>query len=460
MNTQHHLLAADQRLSQSFIWSAQRQFFAHIGIDAWRQDIVPHHISCNPIMARTYSRLTFAYLQDWLTHHTPQPNTPFYIVELGAGSGRLGHHFLTDFHQLWQNSPHAHLPVKLILTDFTPTLLHFWSQNPTLQQWHQQGWLDFALFDAQQPQPLTLLHDQTTIPHPQHPHPTILLANYFFDSIPQDCFLVADGLLHENLLSAYGPQPDIDLNDTATLHQLTFAFEPFPARLPYYHDPNWDAILAEYEQSLPDTVFVFPQIGLNTLRFWHQNSPHGLLLLTADKGYTHLPDLYDQDDPDFTLHGSFSLMVNYHALGRYTAHHNGLTLTTPHYQNNLQLLAFLFDPHTKHTPNLHQAFTHYVTQAGPDDFFALKLLLETQYDQLDLPQLLSYLRLTGWDPQLLLDAWPHFCDLAYEAHPVWHDDIRHALSQIHQTYLPLSHPDPLLTAINDLLTQLDCEPLP
>ncbi|MCB0027603.1 MAG: hypothetical protein KDE28_06845, partial [Anaerolineales bacterium] len=82
------LLEADKRLSQSLIWQIQRDYFLKTGMAAWQADVVPHEISCNPYIARSYGRLILAYLRDWLAAGL-DVTEPIYVVELGAGSGRL-----------------------------------------------------------------------------------------------------------------------------------------------------------------------------------------------------------------------------------------------------------------------------------------------------------------------------------------------------------------------------------
>ncbi|MCB8961154.1 MAG: hypothetical protein H6651_12635 [Ardenticatenales bacterium] len=82
------ILEADKRLSQSLIWQIQRDYFLKTGMAAWQADVVPHEISCNPYIARSYGRLILAYLRDWLAAGL-DVTEPIYVVELGAGSGQL-----------------------------------------------------------------------------------------------------------------------------------------------------------------------------------------------------------------------------------------------------------------------------------------------------------------------------------------------------------------------------------
>jgi hypothetical protein len=52
----------------------------------------------------------------------------------------------------------------------------------------------------------------------------------------------------------------------------------------------------------------------------------GMVLLTMDKGFHELDKLKGKKEPDIITHGSFSLWVNYHALGTYCKKQGGKVL--------------------------------------------------------------------------------------------------------------------------------------
>ena len=146
-----HIIAGDQRLSQSLLWQIQRHYFQNNGLKAWREDIVPHWISSNAVMSRAYGQIVLGYWRDWLTAvnpHTIDQEQPFYIIELGAGSGRLAYHFLHHFLPLLAQSPLANLSFKYVMTDFVPEILDFWQSHERLRPWLEAGVLDLALFDV------------------------------------------------------------------------------------------------------------------------------------------------------------------------------------------------------------------------------------------------------------------------------------------------------------------------
>lgn len=432
------ILGADQRLSKSIIWEIQRQYFLKNGLKAWQDEFVPHYITSNPFVAKAYGRTIFGYLRDL----TAVPGAidltqPIYIVELGAGSGRFAYHFLTRFFPMLKGSPLAELDVKLVLTDFVPKILDFWQSHERFQPWIEAGMLDFALFDAVDLRPIDLVNANQTLAPDTVTNPIILIANYFFDSIPQDSFAIVDDQLCENLLTLYSSQPEPDLADQTIWQRLKLAYERIPLQTDYYEVDIYNQILMDYEAILPDTVFPFPKIGLDCLRFWKGFGDGRCLLLSGDWGYSMPESLVNQEDPMPNMHGSFSMMVNYDAIGQYVMMEGGLVLRPPHYQDSLQVGAYLFGERPQNALETKLAFSEAISDFGPDDFYSLKEVMDSQYTTMTLAQLLSYLRLSNWDATLFEDMYTAFLAKAVEVSPAWYGDIYFAAARVWQGYLPL-----------------------
>jgi hypothetical protein len=452
-----YLLEADKPLSQSLLWQIQRRYFLREGVAAWQNDVVPSDISCNPVMAHAYSQMVMAALRDWAAETPLSPDEPIYMIELGAGSGRLGYHFLHQFNGRFANSPFSKFQFKYILTDFAPQIVSFWQKHPRFQPWVAAGKLDFALFDVADMRPLTLQHSGLTLTPSHFANPVILIANYFFDSIPQDSFAVTDGVLCQNLLSLYHALPSPDLDDPLVWDDLQLAYEAIPLERPYTAAPIYNDILAAYEAALPDTTITFPNIGLDCLHFWQTQTNGRLFLLSADRGTTHFNDLAGQDDPLPNLHGSFSLMVNYHAIGEYAARTGGKMLHPPHYQDNLQVAACWLGSVPNNSRESDTAFVDAISLGGPDDYFALKQALTAQADNLTLPQLLSVLRWSRWDASLFHDCFDALTQAVENSDAVWYGDVVEALTRLWRCYLPLGEPDPVQLRIEILLRQMDMD---
>jgi len=379
------------------------------------------------------------------------PEQPLYIVELGAGAGRLAYHFLTQFQPLLAQSSLAGWDIKYVLTDFVPEIVAFWQNHERFHPWIEAGWVDVALFDVMAPRSLFLQHAQLTLTPEQMENPVILIANYFFDSIPQDSFTIEEGHLCQNLLTLFSSQPEPDMADLTIWQRLKLAYEAIPLAESAYADPTYNQILESYAAHLPDTTLTFPNVGLDCLRFWQEFGNGRFLLLSSDRGITLPQSLLDQDDPLPNLHGSFSFMVNYHAIGRYIELSGGLVLHMDHYQDSLQTAVYLLGQLPQNALETRVAFQQTLQKNGPDDYFALTQALEPHLDNLSLPQILSYLRITAFDANIFRDCLPVLKVQLKQADPVWFEDTWMVMQQVWQQYLPITDDDDLARQIEELL---------
>lgn len=444
----------------------QRAYFLQNGMTAWQEDVVPSYISSNLVMARTYSQILYGYLRDCYAaaergEFALDTNQPINIIELGAGSGRLAYHFLQTFLPRYQQSPFASLPIRYVMTDFVPQIADFWQGHGRFQPYLDSGILDVALFDVMhRERPFILQKGGHTLTPENVQNPVILIANYFFDTIPQDSFVVEEGLLCQNLLTLTSTQPEPDLADPAIWDRLALHYEPIPLEKSFFDVRLYNQILDDYEASLPDCSFSFPSVGLDCVRYWQQFGNGRMLLLTSDRGYSLPNALVNQPDPLPNLHGSFSLMVNYHAMGEFVSRSGGIVCQTPHYQDNIQVLAYLLGQIPQQGQETELAFATAVGEGGPDDFHALKSVVEKQYRAMRLPELLSFLRVAGWDAAVFTDMCPHLQTALETADPVWHPDVALAVKNVWQHYLPLRKEDGLHGQINRLLDLMGYEMLP
>src|ERR671933_153330 len=145
-----YVLEQDQRLSRSLLWQLQRRFFDAQGPNAWLQDGgVPHYITTNPYIARSYARVALGFLRDCRavapgdpTFAPLDPTQPVYVVELGHGPGRFGHAFLTQFLDLLARSSLKGIPIQYVMTDVAESNVTHWRTHPSLQPFVAAGQLD------------------------------------------------------------------------------------------------------------------------------------------------------------------------------------------------------------------------------------------------------------------------------------------------------------------------------
>ena len=286
-----------------------------------------------------------AFLRDGLEPNAAapiDPTQPLYLVELGAGPGRFAFHFLKQFLRLLDQAGLGSLPFKYVMTDFVGPTIDFWSRHPQLKPFVERGILDFAHFDASQPQPLRLLHSAALLDQGALANPLVLVANYFFDAVPQDVFYLHQGKLHEGRVTVTSAQAEPNLEDPTLLSRVVVGYDHQLLAADPYEDGAFNRILNEYSQRLGDTTILFPFAALQCVRFFRGLSGDRLLVLAADKGFHWEEDLLRWGEPQMAIHdGCFSLPLNFHAMGQYILQQGGQVLQTPHHHPSLDILAFL-----------------------------------------------------------------------------------------------------------------------
>lgn len=460
------VLEDKQRFSRSILWQLQRHFFDQQGIQAWQQGTVPHYITSNPYIANAYAQVVLGFLRD--CHAIPKrknaevsaidPTQPIYILELGSGSGRFAYYFLKKFHSVYTQSAIHQTSVKYILTDFTEQNLNYWKAHPSLQPYLEKGLLDFACFDAETNQNITLHQSGEVLTVDSIKNPLIVLANYVFDSIPQDLFLIENGQLSESLITLRSAQAEQTLDDPELLTRLEISYTQQAINGDFYDNDGFNRLLKDYQQTLTDTYLVFPHVALQCLNHLRQLCGDRLLLLSGDKGYSREEDLLFRGEPGITLHGSFSLMVNYHAIGQYVHHQGGTFLTTPHRHRSLNICAALFGTHPHNHPETQLAFNQAVVQNSPDDFFVLKKAIEKHSDSLSIEEILAYLRLSNWDAAIFLDCFPTMMEQLENLPASLEEELFWIVQNVWDTYYPIGENRDLAFYLGMLLYSMEYFP--
>lgn len=401
------ILEAETPLSRSRLWRLQRAFFEGRGIDAWRRAIVPHYVTSNPYIAAAYAQLVLGYWRDaWPTLSGAQP---LYLVELGAGSGRFAFHFLRRLTALLPRSPLADVRFTYVLTDVAERNLEFVAQHPALQPFVDAGQLDFALFDATRDDALALRSGGGTLGAGDVANPLVAIANYVFDGVPHDMFYVDEGRLSESLVTLGCPSSVADggaVEDPALIDRLSLRWTRREVERSHYGDERCDGILEHYRARLPRGAFSFPTAALRSIDALAALANGQLLVVSADKGQSHEAALAGREEPPLTVHGSFSLPVNYHAIGQYVQGAGGKALTTTQPYARINVCAFVLGALPGDHVETALAFEQAVERLGPDDFYSMKKALEPRLGELTLEQLLAYVRLSDADADVLLRCLP------------------------------------------------------
>ena len=435
------------------LWQLQRDYFNSAKIEAWSSGEVPHYITSNPKVGQTYAEMVLALLRDLSlkgkTHDT------VYLIDLGAGHGRLCYHFFKHFEKYYAQSAIPLPPFCYILSDFTASSLAFWQGHPRFKPYIEKGWLEMAQFNAVSDTSITLNHSGQKLDIQSLEQPLIAIANYFFDTIPQELFRIQDGKVEQVLLSLSSNLPTENTAPAQLIDSLQCDYSYQAIELPVYaEDPVLGKLLDFYREQLSNTHLLFPHVGLHCLERLKSISKAGLVLLSADKGEHHLSNLDHQPEPELVTHGSFSLSVNYHTLKLHCENEAGLSLFPRHQPYSLDLCCLLFLEGASSYLETINAYDKVVQDYGPDDYFNLKKLVEKSFGSLSYQDIMAVIRLSGYDARIFQQMLPDLHQQIEDLSPNERWNLLLMLPRIWDTYFPLVEAEDLAANLGNLLMQL------
>lgn len=399
------------RFSEAPIWELQLAYYEQQGTRAWSQ--VPQYITNNPKMATAYAEMIFGFLQDLAAKG--EVSEPVTLLELGAGSGRLAYHILKCLCELKEEAGLELPPFRYVLTDFSWNHIKDWQSHPSLQAWVQEGLLDFARFDAVKDTELHLVVSETTIRPGDLKQPLLVIANYFFDGIPQELIYVGDGSIYECDVVLEFPEHYGELPPSEALQSITMTYE-------YRHEPLYEAedypyqeLISLYRQELEDSHILLPVAGLRCMERLGRLSVSGFLLITSDKGDHRLDNWRFAEPPQLIHHGSFSLTANYHALWYEFEQRGAFSLFPAQHYRNINVGCIFMLENAKSYAQTRLAYRRFIERFGPDEFFSLKEWVDRNTETMELQQLIAFWRLGGYDAEFFIQNAKRITGLLPEA---------------------------------------------
>jgi len=402
-----------KRFSQSALWRMQREYFDKAGIDAWVNQ-VPFYITSNPFIANCYAQLVFGFIRDWIKKHPDATNHPFYIMELGTGSGRFSYFFIKTLHEQLQALGMHDIKVCYVMSDFTKNNIKYWEEHPALKPYLEKNLIDFAMYDMEAERPITLIKNNVKLSPEVLVNPLTLFANYIFDTVSHDSFAVHEGKLYELLLSLTTDEKNMENNRPVDMEQISVDYNVQEIKSAYYGDPHLDSILDEYKKSLHESSFLFPIGSIHAIKFLKKLSNNKLFIISTDKGYSTVDSLDHLGHPSISFHGSFSMMVNFHAISSYFKNSGGdafLQTTRRGIKTSVFASGFTFDE----MPETRIAIDRYVEGLSPADYFTLHRRISDSFQECSLDTIASHMQLAGWDPHIYLKLANRVTSLVDEA---------------------------------------------
>jgi tetratricopeptide (TPR) repeat protein len=296
-------------LSEATIFPGLRQFYAESGVQAWAQT-VPLHATSNPFLADSYATVIVRFIQEAIATGEVERDQPFYVAELGSGSGKFGFHLVKRLRELRQTLGLEHLRIVTVMSDVADANIEYWTNHPRLRAFVERGELLLARFDVAADHGFHLVSpDPDAGELTTFANPLVVVANYLFDSLPQDLFRLSDGHLDEMLATLVASE---------TEGASDLGWTPRPVDFPRYHDPEFDRILDEARPQSGCDALMFPVTALRALRRLADAAQGRLCLLAADLGaggkLVAAPELRIGTEAGF-----FYLPVDFSVIGQFFA---------------------------------------------------------------------------------------------------------------------------------------------
>lgn len=433
--------AAPVRLSTSSLWERQRSFYTTDAQGLWGTATVPHSITCNPRIANTYARMVVQFLMaaGHRPGHDPREaaRAP-HVVEFGGGSGRFAHLFIRQLRALAPG-----LRFTYVVTDFSAERVAAWRTHPSFQPSIQEGFIDFAVLDADAPGPLELTVSGRVIGTGSLDCPVVGIANYVFDSLRHDAFLIQSG----ELLEAHVAVPPA--TDASHMPEVGWSAAPC-GPLPL----GVRAILDHYCQTLDDTSVLVPMGGMRCLDFLTGLTSGPTFALVADKGHCTPVELCSNHEPAVVFHGGgFSLMVNFDFLARWVSARGGTAILPGDPARSLVVAAFVAGL-DEGAERLAAGVRDQLADTGPDNYFTVRPLLSAA-GPTSLEPILAGLRLSRHDPTLLIELVPSLLEVLPTVPDSMRSEVGRVLREVWDNFFPIGEPIDMALCIGLAFSAMD-----
>jgi hypothetical protein len=324
-------------LSQSVLWQFMEDYYRQGSLNTWScgEASTPCYITCNTVIADAYAELVCSFLDDHFDRLDLEQ--PVYLLELAAGSGMFSHHLLGALRRRLAASQRLKtVKLRFVMTDFNEKVVEAWEKVESFAA--HADVLDSAVFRPETDRSLRLRKHDRTLSAASFCNPTVVVANYFFDTIRSDAFQAVDGALYEALYQTSEDRTGA-LDPRRPFRRFSTQVVYRKVGLPYYEEPQRDALLKDYVERYRDCGFLLPRGALNVIDTLHATLRSGFLLVSSDKGFTSLDAVRGVPKFDYAEHGSISFAVNYDAIDRYVGALGGSCLATKRNSTSLSTIA-------------------------------------------------------------------------------------------------------------------------
>lgn len=433
-------LDSAKRLSESAIfWSLQRPYFDTQGVHAWTGS-VPFFVTSNQFIARRYAQLINAYLADRQSHATGAKQETVYILELGTGSGQFSFYVLKHLSRLMQVYGSAAPKFCYVMTDFTENNIQYWQTHPALQPYIRDLKLDFAHYDMENDQSIDLINQSITLKKDGTRTPLIVLANYIFDTVTCDAFYINNYKTQELQLSLHTTADNMQNDKIIDTKKIKTTFQTKDIDInTYYQDEKINNILAFYQKNIEQSNVLIPVASLRSIAHLFDISQNDCMIISSDKGKTTLSEIDHTQEPHIAFHGSVSFSVNFDAITRYIAQHQGEAYI-PEPRRGIRTVLYLNAPQKmEQCPRLMQEIDQSIEGFSPADFFlCYRQFIENDHTP-TLNTLNAQLAFCLFDTHVFKKLLPRILKAIVEANALAKNKLRSNLEKIANSFYIMPH---------------------
>lgn len=383
------LIETDIPFKSSVLWSLQDQAYTAFGPAAWTEKGVPSYLTSHPLLAHAYAEQILAFLSGSGAKSAT-------IVDLGAGTGRLAYYLLEEL---------GDLAIDYVLTDITESHLETLKAHPKLKPYFEKGQLHTYLYHH--------LSGKPPVPN----QPTIVIANYYLDTLPQTLYRAVNGALEEGYITL----------ESSDSKKGIESIEGLVAS--YSYKPAVDPLAQEYAQKIQNGIFLDPHGGAATLNYYI-DSKLPLLVLTADQGVASPVQVKRLKEPKIAKHGTFSVTVHYDYL-KFLLEKKGLHVLLPQIPD--ETLIFMTASNLK-SDALNRAYKSTIDTLAPTDYFHISNAIES--GNANLQQIMSLIKLGMYDPINTYLFFPKLTLMAKETD--LKDDLAKLLVYTAKAFFPIN----------------------
>lgn len=418
--------------ANSKFWELQRNYFATMGEQAWATE-VPMYISSNMFIGQRYAQLIINFLKDWLALHPQVDNEPFYILELGAGTGRFSYCFLSALKELLKLLK-LDLKFCYVISDFTQKNIDYCRNSEPLQPFIAAQEIDFTLFNVETSKDFYLELQQKNYSQLQSKKPLIVIANYTFDCIKQAILEYSAGKWYELHLGLRSRYKNFDTKKVKHLNDLRFENNLVEISIDdNYPNPILNNLIKSYEQYFKDASTSSLMLPLGALDFVENIknlTTNNFFMVVGDKGISQ-PELFPflVDTARVTYDGCYSFVVNFHAIGEYIKAYGGTYLLT-HKAGSFKINLYSMGTDLAQCPQTQACFELLFERDGPDGYCALYEEFYANSYRFTLRTLISFLKYSQYDPEAYMAVVERLLELLPEANEFFMEEIKLTINKI------------------------------